>query len=269
MGVPVANQSRLIDTLRDYMDPDTLRRLNGAEAAEYVAKGRAPPANDYPRTRDELPNVLAWDDLFATIEAAAGRERAMQFLSLFTAARHTGININTAPADVLLALEGIDPTRVAALIDQRKARPFANINELAPYANGRIDDEVAMLVGTNTWRVTHQKAGMPFLLECQIALTAGAPDKPAKTSACRRRPLALRESVPSGEFARAITTSFGGSALDIARINNASARRSTTSLGLTTNSRGLNNSTNTSGPISFDHDASTLPWLTSALSAQP
>jgi type II secretory pathway pseudopilin PulG len=272
MGIPASQHAKLLDALRDYIDPDNLRHLNGAEANEYAAKGRAPPANDFLRTRDELPTVLNWDDLFAAIEKSGGSERREQFLALFTAARHAGVNLNTAPADVLLSVEGIDPKRISALIDQRKLRPFSSYADLTPFLNGRLNDEHALLVGTNTWRVTHYKAGMPFLLECQIALTAAALDQPAKISACRRRPLALRENIPPGEMTRVISRAFGvsgGSAPDSRRSGEIVGRPLTTFSALPQSSfnRERNRTTTT-----IDPDAKSpqwpLPWLTSALGPQ-
>src|SRR4029077_8039258 len=44
IGVPVADRGPLIAKLQDYIDADSFIRLNGAEAKEYEAAGRAPPA---------------------------------------------------------------------------------------------------------------------------------------------------------------------------------------------------------------------------------
>lgn len=45
LGVPPERRSALIDALRDYGDEDNLKRLNGAEVAEYAAAGLPPPRN--------------------------------------------------------------------------------------------------------------------------------------------------------------------------------------------------------------------------------
>ncbi len=280
VGIPVERHARFIDTLRDYIDPDSLKRLNGAETQEYAALGRAPPANDYLRTRDEIPAILAWDELFAALDREGSPNASAQFLALFTTGRHSGVNVNTAPPEVLLAIAGLDPTRIGALVDQRQIKAFQSMGELAPFSNGSIDDEFATLVGANTWRITHYKAGMPFLLECQLSITAGGRDKPVSVSGCRRRALALQEKRVPGYFSRILGRTFTGvGGVSILQ------QQAETSLLKSTAARTVNtnaNLTNTlsSSPSSFstrqtsdrnldDIDAaSTLPWLSRALRPQ-
>ena len=44
-GLKIDERQRLLDALADYIDPDDLKRLNGAEAADYRKAGMSPPAN--------------------------------------------------------------------------------------------------------------------------------------------------------------------------------------------------------------------------------
>lgn len=283
LGIPSDQHDKLLDSLLDYIDPDDLRRLNGAEKTEYAARGRQPPANDYLRTRDELATVVGWDDLLAAIERTGGSARREQFVALFTAARHWGVNLNTAPAEVLQAVDGIDPKRINALLDQRRIKPFLNYRDLSPFLNGKLDDDFALLVGANTWRVSHHKTGMPFLLECQLMLTPGGREKPAVLSACRRRPLALRESLPNGEMARVVnravtgidrmSDTLGNNSLRDGAASSSAAPTSPTSSASPASSNAKSTSRapsrtldpNGSDTLDNPYDAPTLPWLARAL----
>jgi hypothetical protein len=60
-GLDLAHASRLEARLADYQDEDDLRRLGGAEAADYP-DGRS-PANTYLRRASELCAVLGWETL--------------------------------------------------------------------------------------------------------------------------------------------------------------------------------------------------------------
>ena len=123
IGIPTENHARLIDTLLDYMDPDDLRRLNGAEARDYAAANKPAPANDFLRTRDQLADVLSWDTILERLDSGALSAPGLRarFIDLFSAAKHVGLNINSAPLHVLRTVPGIDPTKISALIDQRRA----------------------------------------------------------------------------------------------------------------------------------------------------
>jgi general secretion pathway protein K len=212
LGIPADQHQRMIDSLKDYMDVDDFKMLNGAERRDYEAAGRVPPPNDFIRAREELADILGWEGVFealdrADLEKPGIRER---FLARFSVARHIGININSAPADVLRLVPGINPLRVAALVDQRQAKPFANIAELAPYrlvGGAPLDEEIAGLVGADTWRVTIGKRDLPFLLECQLEVTPGDWERPTKIKQCRRRtPDIMAEGEPN-EFQLALQAS--------------------------------------------------------------
>jgi hypothetical protein len=206
IGVPAEDHARLSDALLDFIDPDDLRRLKGAEKAEYARANLPPPANDYLRTREQLRDVIGWADLLAKLAVAEPRFPGIQarFLDLFSTARHIGLNVNSAPAAVLAAVPGVDPAKVASLLDQRRAKAFRSIADLAPFTNGPVDSDYLGLVGANEWRVTVRKADLPFLLECQLSITPAEPDRPTRLKECFRRPeTANSPSVPD-EFQRAL-----------------------------------------------------------------
>lgn len=207
LGIPVENQPRLVDSLLDYMDADDLRRLNGAEKADYARANKPPPTNDFLRTREQLQDVLGWDSLFSRLRTAGQNSNPgveSRFMDLFSIARHSGLNMNSAPAAVLYALPGLDRAKIPALIDQRRARAFTSVAELAPFTSGPIDSDYFGLFGANDLRVVLYKAELPFLLECQLSITAGESDRPTRLKMCVRRPVTV--GIPSGpdEFQRAL-----------------------------------------------------------------
>jgi general secretion pathway protein K len=221
LGIPSSQHMQMLDGLRDYVDPDDLKHLNGAEKSDYIAAKRAPPPNDFLRSREQLMDVLAWEKIFASLNradsevaqqgvASSSQESTQvagirdRFLSLFSTAKHVGINVNTAPATVLAMLPGLNPARVSALIDQRRARAFNQLAELIPFANGPLDEELIGLVGADTWRVTVSKSGLPFLLECQLVITPGEKDRPTRLKECRRRSPDLFVVGAPSEFSRAL-----------------------------------------------------------------
>lgn len=217
IGIPTERHARMLDGLRDYIDADDFKHLNGAETTDYLAANKPPPANDFLRLREELANVMGWEPVFAALDKAdTATNLGLQgvrtrFVALFSTARHAGFNVNSAPSAVLVTLPGINPARVGALIDQRKIKPFTNLAQLSPFSNGRLDEEIIGLVGANDWRITIAKAGLPFLLECRLTMTPGDRDRPTRLKECRRRSpdvMADTQAQPN-EFSRALQE-FGG-----------------------------------------------------------
>ncbi len=97
--------ARIVDAILDWRDPDDLRRPNGAESADYRAAGRKyGPSNAPFESVGEFGRVLGvTPELYRRV---AG--------SLTVYSRQAGINPNTAPREVLLAL----PNATADLVDQ-------------------------------------------------------------------------------------------------------------------------------------------------------
>ncbi len=210
MGIPVERHDRLIDTLRDYVDIDDLKRLNGAERRDYTEANLAPPANDFFASRDELRRIPGWRDLISELEINGSPGAAERFLSYFSVHRLPAINVNSAPRLVLQSIGGIDPLRLRALLEQRRTAAFKDFAELGAFTNGPIDIENITLVGADTWRFTYQRDDLAFLIECRIVVTPSARDKAVQFNECRRRPRnSLVEDADIEEFAQI----FGGLSL--------------------------------------------------------
>ena len=114
-GVPPLDAQSLLDTLRDYLDADNLRRLAGAEAAEYAAAAMPPPRNSLLGTPIDLRNVMGWP-------ARGELWGARSIESVATTARVAGMNPNTAPREVLLTTPGVTSESVDVLLELRKTQ---------------------------------------------------------------------------------------------------------------------------------------------------
>jgi DNA uptake protein ComE-like DNA-binding protein len=116
-GVPQDRRATLVDTLRDYTDADSLRRLNGAEAPQYEAAGKPGlPTNQPLRTPLELRQVLGWSEQ-PELWGHPG------VLDSSTADGRAGINPNTAPKQVLMALQGVTAELADLIIARRELEP--------------------------------------------------------------------------------------------------------------------------------------------------
>ena len=99
------------DSIIDWRDEDDLRRLNGAEEAEYLEAGmHTIPANAPFRSINELQQVLGMDaDLYRKLEP---------HVTVHTFSDR--INLQYASRETLLAIPGVDSAEVEALLDARQ-----------------------------------------------------------------------------------------------------------------------------------------------------
>lgn len=112
--------TRLVDLLADYQDADDLYRLNSAEKDRYIAEGRAAPTNRPLVTPLELRRVIGWDRALAGLSDA-------DLVRTLTTVRAVSINANTAPAEVLQALPGVDAAAARRIVDARTLQPFTSL----------------------------------------------------------------------------------------------------------------------------------------------
>jgi general secretion pathway protein K len=105
-----ASAQALAEKILDWRDPDDLVRPNGAEANEYAAAGRTyGPANGPFNTVGEVQRVLTMTPGLAA--------RLADVLTVYS--RQPGINLATAPREVLLAIPGTTPEQIDQFIAQR------------------------------------------------------------------------------------------------------------------------------------------------------
>jgi general secretion pathway protein K len=104
-GVDLNERERMMDCLLDWVDPDNLVRLNGAEEEPGYK-----PANAPLRQIDELKNVRGWSDFTSTSD----------WDSDFTLNSTGPIDLAWASRDVLLALPGMTENLVDRFLALRR-----------------------------------------------------------------------------------------------------------------------------------------------------
>lgn len=172
MGVPAEKRDAMLDTLRDYTDIDSLRHLNGAEEAEYLAQGLPAPPNNWLTSPRELQNIIGWRD-----QPTLWKDTRL--LELVTTARVTGFNPNTAPREVLMAYPNSTPELADKLIQMRTLAPFSNDVHLGS-VTGQImtDPDGLIFFPASSIRITQESDKIPWALRYQITLTPFAERSP-------------------------------------------------------------------------------------------
>jgi general secretion pathway protein K len=112
VGLSEPNSVALLDAVLDWRDPDSLRRLHGAEGEDYRAAGKTHvPPNAPFETVDELQSVLGMTpELYRKLAPA---------LTVYSG--QPGVNTVVAPREVLLAFPGVNPDMVEQYLMQRQA----------------------------------------------------------------------------------------------------------------------------------------------------
>lgn len=110
-GLSDEEATALVDSIADWRDQDNLKRLHGAEEAEYVAAGRKyKPANAPFQTIEELKLVLGiTPDLY---------QRLAPLITTYS--RQPGINSQIASRDVLRSIPGATDVLVDTYMQQRE-----------------------------------------------------------------------------------------------------------------------------------------------------
>jgi len=143
LGVPVA----LLNALADWVDADDQTTSNGgAEDSYYLAQD--PPglaANAPVRRIGELLAVRGADPALIA--------RLAPFIDALDAP--VSVNVNTAPAEVLMAaVAGLDAAGATTLVASRMTKPFANLSDFRsrlPPGNLSVDE--TLLSVTSNWFV--------------------------------------------------------------------------------------------------------------------
>ncbi|MEO5720944.1 MAG: hypothetical protein ABIR71_05670 [Chthoniobacterales bacterium] len=103
-GVDLNERDRMIDTLLDWVDPDNLVRLNGAEI-----DGDYRPANTLLVRVEDVKRIRGWQEFCAQPDWDAG----------FTVNSTGPVDLAWAPRDLLLALPGMTEQIVEQFLQQR------------------------------------------------------------------------------------------------------------------------------------------------------
>lgn len=136
MGVDATEVTTITESYLDWVDPDNNKRINGAEsdfyarlnpAAPYVAKnGPMDDISEFLLINGMTPEIYFGAGSGGPVPALDSSRSSMATVSaglrdLFTTISAAGmaVNINTASADVLQLIPGMDATLARAIIDTR------------------------------------------------------------------------------------------------------------------------------------------------------
>lgn len=149
MGVDASEIPRVSSAILDWVDADDMTHINGAESDYYQSLD--PPYYAKNRPIDDLSELLMvrgvtqemyWGPA-STNHPPAAFQRVDRFgraieepaypvglADLFTPLSSGRINVNTASADVLQLIPGIDESVVRIILDQREQAPYRSLNEV-------------------------------------------------------------------------------------------------------------------------------------------
>lgn len=152
-----------IDVLDDYIDTDSLKRLNGAEKDEYRQQELTPPRNDWLLSLRELSRMPLWKD---------DPERLARVSRHFHAGLINLINPNTATDAVIDAMFVNAPISQRQILTTLRRTDLLTDGRTATRLTGLpLDvDEYIFLPG-NDMRLTVWSPGLPRSLEYNARLT--------------------------------------------------------------------------------------------------
>ena len=129
----------LINRLLDYQDADDLYRINSMEADGYRRAGMPPPSNRRLATPMELFRVAGWTDALGFLTPA-------ELNDTISVEETSAININTAPARVLMTVQGLNAELIGRILARRKVQPFLTDTEFFEFLGMPTSSEESIAV---------------------------------------------------------------------------------------------------------------------------
>ncbi len=170
LGATAEEAARMVAVLQDYVDEDDLRRLNGAERADYAELGLPPPANSWFTDIRELRRLPVWRDKPELLA------KLMPWLGLRP--EHY-LNPNTAPLGLLQALWPRISAEQWAIFDSlRRRQPFPSALAARAASGIPFDDEHFVCHAMATLRIRLWADGLPQALEYNLSLLPEGPRAP-------------------------------------------------------------------------------------------
>ena len=158
-GVNLSTSTRLIDTLIDWVDSDSLTQPQGAEEEDYEKRKKMGPRNGPFESIDELKKVIGWEEMAK--EAALGPQGVVNPLKKFTIYGSGKLSLLTADQDVIEIVLDLQPGAATNFMqvrngaDQQAGTPDDLVNTgLLPGVNPAVLAERTTNGGGDLWRVT-------------------------------------------------------------------------------------------------------------------
>lgn len=148
----------LLNPLLDWLDPDDIVRIQGAESFYYM--GLSMPyrcANGPLQTIGQIFLVKGMKDVRTFGEE--GKKRLLDFLTIYSDGK---VNINTAPKEVLESLsDKLDEAVAEAIIEYRKEEDFSSVEDLknVPGVDAGLYDEIKKWITVKSFAFSIESQG--------------------------------------------------------------------------------------------------------------
>jgi len=156
LGVEKQTADTIVDSALDWMDKDTLHRLNGAEDDYYRSLPNPYRAKNGPfDTVEELVLVkgMTPDILFGTKE----HKGLIHFVTVYGGA--SKINVNFAAKEVIMALPGVSEDRAQRIIDRRKETELKSLDDVRGIMGGEYNSVSSYMDVAESIGYTIESAG--------------------------------------------------------------------------------------------------------------
>jgi general secretion pathway protein K len=127
LGVSKENADTIVDSILDWKDTDELQRLHGAESAYYMSLPN--PYKSKNASLETVEELLMVKGITPEILYGSNKKSGL-FDFLAVHANSEGINVNTAPKEVLAALPGMTPELANKLSSFRETAEIKTLQEL-------------------------------------------------------------------------------------------------------------------------------------------
>ncbi len=143
IGLEIKETDRniIVASILDWIDENNFHRLNGAEDDYYRSLSEPYEASDGPMS---IIEELLWvkgvtpelfygrgSEVVVGLDPEEEPEEKAGLIALFTVLTGKArVNVNTAPFEVLLSIPGVDEESAERIIEARKKRDFASVNDL-------------------------------------------------------------------------------------------------------------------------------------------
>ncbi len=173
-GVALADRSAMIAKLHDYIEPGPFKRLNGAKARDYDAAGLQEPTGHKLQTPWELRHVMDWDKLDPE---GFGHSQLYEAVTTVVTA---GVNLNTAPRQVLELLPAVNDLGVDKIMAGRLKLPFLSTGDIQTQTGVVIPplDLGYFFLPLDSVRISITAPGDPLERVMSVHLTPAAADQP-------------------------------------------------------------------------------------------
>ena len=165
-GVTDGDRERLSTALFDYMGKPADIRASSIREGDYSRAELPPPRHAPLLTPWELLRVLGWGEVKPLWRVSPS------VAELATLGPVGGLNVNTAPPKVLVALSDMDESEAARVVLARAIHPITDLRDIQVAAGSVVEEDRPLTVTpSNIIRLQLTEPGEPLMRVSEIRLT--------------------------------------------------------------------------------------------------